>query len=110
MAGYSLNTTATLMCPHGGTVQTISTNSRASAAAAPIACADDSFVIAGCPFQIGGAPSPCVRVQWLAADCRVRVGGSATLSQSCAGLCLNGAGLAQGAVVVVSTQSRVRSQ
>ena len=110
MSGCSLNTTATLQCPHGGMVQAISTNTRTKAGSAPITRKDDTFIITGCPFQVASAPSPCVRVQWLIADSRVKINGSATLSQSSTGLCLSAAGAAQGNVIVANTQTRVRSQ
>jgi hypothetical protein len=110
MAGYSLNTTATLQCPHGGMVQAISTNTRTKAGSAPLTRSDDAFIITGCSHQISGMPSPCVRVQWLIADNRVKVNGSATFSKSSVGLCLSGAGAAQGNVMVVNTQTRVKSQ
>jgi hypothetical protein len=110
MSGNSVNTTATLQCPHGGMVQIISTNIKARAGGAPLARRDDSFVVTGCPYQMGTVPSPCVRVQWLITDSRVKVNNSATVSQSSTGLCLSAAGAPQGNVLVVNTQTRVRSQ
>jgi hypothetical protein len=114
MSGNSLTTAATLQCPHGGTVQIISTNTRATAGGAPLALATDTFTIAGCPFQIpvgtGTVPSPCVRVQWTVTDLRNAVGGAPTLSFSSVGLCLAATQVPQGPVVIAATQSRVSSQ
>lgn len=110
MAGHSLNTASTLLCPHGGMAQAISTNTRSRAGPSPLATDSDTFVITGCPYQVSGAPSPCVRVQWLIADSRVKVNGSATLSKSSTGLCLSAAGAPQGNVMVVNTQTRVQSR
>ena len=71
----------------------------------------DTFTIAGCPFVLpGGAPSPCVVVQWIAPDQRVSAGGAATLSSGSVGLCLNAAQVPQGPVQVVATQARVSTR
>jgi len=74
MAGGVLTITSTLMCPHGGSVQIISANTRVRIASTPAALATDQFLIVGCPFQIpvgvGTIPSPCLTVQWLASDLR----------------------------------------
>ena len=104
MAGNSLTIASTLQCPHGGTVIIISTNMRVRAGA-PIATAADVFTIAGCL-----ASNPCLTVQWLVPDMRVRVNGIPTLSRSSLGLCLNGVQIPQGPVVILNTQLRVKSQ
>lgn len=112
MAGNSLNITATLQCPHGGTVQIVSANTRVKAAGAPLALATDTFVVAGCSFQIPAVvpiPSPCVTVQWIVPDVRGKVNSTPTLSLTSVGLCLSAAQVPQGPVVVVSTQPRVSS-
>ena len=110
MAGYSLTTTSSLQCPHGGMVQIISTNTRSFADSAPLASDTDNFVVTGCPFQMGTVPSPCVRVQWLISDSRVTINGSRSLSRSSTGLCLSAAGAPQGTVIAINTQSRVQSR
>jgi hypothetical protein len=113
MAGNSLTIEASLQCPHGGTVQIASSNSKTSADGAFMATATDTFAIIGCPFQIPATPpipSPCLTVQWLVTDMRVTVNGSATLSMSSTGLCLSGAQVPQGPVIIASTQAKVSSQ
>ena len=110
MAGHSLNINSSLQCPHGGTVQIISTNTRTQAGGAFMASPTDTFVIMGCPFQLPGpVPSPCVSVRWLVHDARVKVNGNPTLSRSSAGICLSAAQIPQGPVAVVSTQAKVQS-
>jgi hypothetical protein len=111
MAGNTLNVNASLQCPHGGSVKIVSTNTRV-VAGAPIATSSDTFIVSGCPFQIPATPpipSPCVSVRWVVSDSRVKVGGSATLSQASTGLCLNAAQVPQGTVKVVTTQTHVSS-
>jgi len=103
----ALTTAASIQCPHGGTVQVVTTNTRASAGSA-IAVAGD-MPISGCPFQIPAAapiPSPCITVKWIVPDVRVKAGGTATLSQASVGLCFSAQQVPQGPAVVVSTQSK----
>lgn len=112
MAGNTITVNAGLQCPHGGSVRIVSTKTRAMANSAPIATSTDTFIVSGCPFQIPATPpipSPCVSVRWIVSDSRVKVNGSATLSQSSAGQCLNAAQVPQGPVVVVNTQTSVSS-
>jgi hypothetical protein len=97
-----LTTASTLMCPHGGTV-TGSPGATHAAADAVVLRASDTFTIAGCPFNVAGAPSPCVSVLWVVPATRVKHGGDFVLNQSSVGLCLGAA--PQGTVIVASTQS-----
>lgn len=109
MAGKTTTINTSFQCPHGGMVQIITTNTRASAAGGFIATVADTFVVSGCPFQIPATPpipSPCVTVQWIVPDMRVKVNGSPSISQSSAGLCLSAAQVPQGPVVLVNTQQR----
>ena len=110
MAGNTLNISSVLMCPHGGSVQIISTNTRVKVAGAPAALATDQFLIVGCPFIIGLVPSPCVTVRWILTDMRTKVNSTFTLSMSSVGLCQNAAQVPQGPVIIVNTQPRVKSQ
>lgn len=114
MAGHTLNVASTLQCPHGGSVQIISANTRVKVDGAFAALATDQFLISGCPFQIpvgvGTVPSPCVTVQWILTDLRSKVNSTPTLSKSSVGLCLAATQLPQGPVVIVNTQSRIQSQ
>jgi hypothetical protein len=110
MPGQSLTVASTLMCPHGGTALIVTTNSRASAGAL-LATASDSVTIAGCPFTLPGpAPSPCVTVQWVVPEMRVKIGGAPGLDTSSVGLCLSAAGAPQGPVIVQATQPRMSGQ
>lgn len=109
MAGNTLTTASTLMCPHGGTVSAMPGSPRAQAGAA-ILRSSDTFVVAGCPFTTpAGTPNPCVTVRWIAPDTRVQAGGP-TLSSGSTGLCLSAAGVPQGPVQVVAQQTRASTR
>jgi hypothetical protein len=113
MAGNSVTIADSLQCPHGGTVQIVPSNPRALVNGIPVATISDTFLISGCPFQIPATPpipSPCLTIQWAAADQRTKVNGVPTVSQSSQGLCMGATGAPQGPVVIVSTQTRVQSQ
>ena len=113
MSGQLLTTQATLMCPHGGSVSIVSSNSKANAGAA-LALANDTFTIAGCTFQVpAGAstvPHPCVKVQWFLTNSKTMVNNTPTLSTGSKGLCLAADQAPQGAVVIVQTQARASAQ
>jgi hypothetical protein len=104
-----LNTSSILMCPHGGTVSAISSNARTKAAGDFILRSSDTFLIAGCPFNLV-VPHPCVQVQWVHADTQSQVVGDFTLSKQSVGLCVAADLAVQGAVLIVSTQPRVSGQ
>jgi len=110
MAGNTLNINSSLQCPHGGTVQIISSNVRVKVDNAYAALATDQFIVAGCPFIIGLVPSPCITVQWILTDLRSKVSSTATLSQGSVGLCLNAMQAPQGPVVILNTQTKAKTQ
>lgn len=101
-----LTAASTMMCPHGGTVTATPGSSRAQAAG-PILRGSDTFVIAGCPFNISGAPNPCVSVTWVQTATRVKHGGDFALNQSSVGLCVAGDQAPQGTVLIAATQTSV---
>jgi hypothetical protein len=76
MGAALLTTASVLMCPHGGSVSIITSNTQATAGGSPLVRTSDTFIIAGCPFTLPGpVPSPCVSVQWMQADTRSQAGG-----------------------------------
>jgi hypothetical protein len=99
MAGATLTLAASLQCPHGGIVQPVPSNTRATAQGSPILTAGDTMTVIGCTFTIGVVPSPCVQVQWVTPDAQVQAG-SPTLSAASVGLCVSAAGAPQGPVTV----------
>jgi hypothetical protein len=96
-----LTASATMMCPHGGTVTATPGSTRAQAGA-PILRGSDTFIVAGCTFQISGAPNPCVSVQWVQTATRVKHGGDFALNESSTGLCLAATQAPQGSVIIAS--------
>lgn len=101
-----LTAASALMCPHGGTVLPSPGSTRAQAGS-PILRSSDTFTIAGCPFNVGSNPHPCMTVQWVTPATRVKHGGDFVLNQSSVGLCLAGDQAPQGPVTVNSTQPQV---
>ena len=101
-----LTAASTMMCPHGGTVIATPGSTRAQAGA-PVLRGSDTFTIAGCTFQVAGAPHPCMSVNWVQTATRVKHGGDLVLNQSSVGLCVAGDQTPQGPVVISSTQPSV---
>lgn len=101
-----LTTASVLMCPHGGTVSIVSSNTRALAQAALVR-PSDTFTIAGCAFSTPAGPHPCVRVQWMVSALRVKAGGDFALNTSSVGMCLAADSAPQGTVLIQTTQPKV---
>ena len=103
---------ASILCPHGGQVTIISTNTRVRVGGQAVAVMNDTFVVAGCPFQVpigvGVKPQPCVTVRWLTPAARVRVNGQPVILQTSSGLCQSVEQIPQGPPVVAYAQPRVR--
>jgi hypothetical protein len=104
-----LTAASVMMCPHGGMVAASPSNSNATAAA-PILAGSDTCTIAGCTFNISGAPHPCVSVQWVVTATRVQRAGAMVLNASSVGLCLAADQTPQGSVLISSTQASVTGQ
>jgi len=97
---------ATVLCAHAGQAQATSPNPRVRVGGQPVVTQPAPFAVAGCPFNIAGAPSPCVTAQWVTAAVRVRAGGLPVLLQDSQSICApNGTPL-----TIVMTQVRVRGQ
>ena len=105
-----LNTSSIMMCPHGGTVTAITSNTQVMAGGDPVVCASDTFLIAGCPFLIVLVPHPCIRVQWVQTDLESQVLGDFTLNEESVGLCIAADGAPQGAVLISFTQPQVSGE
>jgi hypothetical protein len=109
MAGL-LNTDSVMMCPHGGQVQAVTSNTRVQAAGAYLLRSSDTFIISGCAFMLGPSPHPCMLVQWVQPAAESRVMNDFTLTEESTGLCVAADQAVQGPVSVVTTQMRVSGQ
>ena len=100
-----LNSASMMMCPHGGTVNAISSNTHSKAVSNAVLRSSDTFIVAGCTFAPGGSPHPCVQVKWVQTNQRSKTD-AFTLSQESVGFCVAGDQAVQGTVLVSSTQTR----
>ena len=99
----------TAICPHGGSVTVISTNTRVKVMGLFVAVMGDTYTIAGCPFVAPGPkPQPCIKIQWLVPATRVKVMGKQVLLKSSTGLCQSAEQIPQGPPNVIMTQMRVK--
>ncbi len=104
MPGFVLHSGATVLCLHGGQAQPTTPNPRVKVGGQPVVTQAAPYTIAGCPFNVGGAPSPCVTAQWVVGAVRVFAGGQPLLLQDSQAVCTpNGTPLN-----VVVTQVRVK--
>ena len=100
-----LTIASSLMCPHGGTVQIISANTRVTAGGDYLARSSDTFVIAGCAFTLPPAvPSPCLQVQWAQTAEQSQTMGDFNLTEASVGFCLAATQAPQGTVLITTTQ------
>jgi hypothetical protein len=110
MAGL-LNASSVMMCPHGGTVSAITSNTQVKAAGDFVLRQSDTFMITGCPFTLpSGTPHPCVEVQWVEAALLSQVLSDSTLTEESVGLCLAPDQVVQGTVLISFTQQQTDGQ
>lgn len=108
--GGMLTQASTLMCPHGGTITAIPSDPSVKADGSTIAQSTDSFVIAGCAFNIAGAPQPCIRVQWITTANQVKGRSAFALTLESVGLCIGASGAPQGPVQITNTQQKASAR
>jgi hypothetical protein len=102
-----LTTASMMMCPHGGTVQVISANTKVKAAGGYLLRSTDTFMIVGCPFVLGIPPHPCVRVQWVQPALQSKTIGNPNLTMESVGLCVAADQAVQGTVLINTAQPKV---
>lgn len=107
MPGFLFHVGASAICPHGGQVQVISTNTRVLVNGTPVATMGDTYMVAGCVFTVGPKPQPCVLVRWLVPATRVLINGQPAILQLSTGLCQSAEQIPAGPPTVVATQTRV---
>lgn len=102
-----LTMSSVMKCPHGGTVNPITTNTQVQAAGDFVLRSTDTFLIAGCTFTIGLDYHPCVEVQWEQSALRSKVMSDFTLTEENLGWCVASDNAKQGAVIISPTQIQV---
>jgi hypothetical protein len=108
--GGLLTASSVLMCPHGGTVQIVSTDTRVKAGGDFVLRSSDTFVVVGCPLTLGTVYHPCATVNWLVPALRSKAMGDDTLTEESVGFCQAADQAVQGTVLVNFTQPRVEGQ
>jgi hypothetical protein len=112
MAGFFLDVAATVICPHGGTVQINTGSLRVHVGGVPLVLAGEHHAVTGCPGAPGTAGGPCTRVVWgipHGRTLRVMVDGKpAMLVEPGAGMCVDLSGAPQGPAIISSSQAKVR--
>jgi hypothetical protein len=108
--GAFLNTSSVLQCPHGGSVNIVTSNSKVKADGDYVVRSNDTFIIGGCSFMLGNSPHPCVEVQWVTTAQKNQVVNDKVLTEDSVGLCVAGDKAPQGSVTISSTQSKVKGQ
>ena len=102
-----LTTASTVMCPHGGTAQLITSNTDAVIDGAPALLQTDLHPNVGCTFT-PVAYSLCVSIRWVTGATQTTVRQVPVLLQNSVGLCLNAAQAPQGTALVVQVQQRAK--
>lgn len=103
MPGFLLHLGATVQCAHAGQAQPTVTNPRVLVNGQPIVMQPTPYIVAGCPFNVSGAPSPCVTASWVTGATRILSNGLPVLLLDSQAICApNGTPL-----LILSTQTRV---
>lgn len=87
MPGPLLHVGATVLCAHAGQAQPTAPNPRVLVSGQPIVTQPTLYSIAGCPFNVSGAPSPCVTAQWVTGATRVLSNGVPVLLMDSQAIC-----------------------
>jgi hypothetical protein len=98
------------MCPHGGQVQVVPSQTRLMLGGQPALLVSDLMVIVGCPFTVGTKYQPCVTVEWTGPATRAQINGQALLLQTSVGLCKSAENLPQGTVLMTGVQTKVKAE
>jgi hypothetical protein len=100
-----------MQCPHAAPATIVPSQPRVLVTGQPVTTMVSLITVAGCPFNVSGAPHPCVTVKWLMPAARVLVGGQpAAVVPSPGpgpGLCLAPDQAPQGPPIVATVQPRV---
>jgi hypothetical protein len=101
-----LTAASTVMCPHAGQAQLITSNTEWLIDGVPALLQTDVHPIVGCTFAPGGIYTPCIMIRWVNGATQMQLRGVPVLLQDSVGLCLNAAQVPQGTALVVQVQTR----
>jgi hypothetical protein len=104
-----LTAASTVMCPHAGQAQLLTTNTEALIGGAPVLLLTDVHPVVGCAFAPGGVYTPCVSIRWVTGATQTAVRGAPVLLQNSVGLCQNAAQVPQGTAIVMQTQQQAKA-
>lgn len=110
MPGPAAQFGAVAICPHGGQITAITSNTRVLLTGMPALTQGDTFLVAGCAFAVGPKPQPCLTARWMVVATRVTVMGQPVVIQPGVGLCFSAEQIPQGPPTIVSAQPRVIAQ
>lgn len=108
MAAFILQMGCTIQCPHGGMTTVTTSNTKVKVDGAFALLVADTFIIAGCPLNVLGAPHPCVTIQWQNEAKKVKVTGKPVLLQNSIGLCKAADQVVQGTATIAGFQTKVK--
>ena len=103
MPGYLLHVGAQVTCLHGGQAQPTTPNPQVLVGGQMTVTQAPPYAVAGCPFNVLGAPVPCVTAQWITAALRITSNGQPLLLMDSQAICIpNGT-----PVMIAGTQTLV---
>lgn len=110
MGSSVLDLGCTISCPHGGQATVIPSNKSVKVGGKFVLLVNDTMIIGGCSFNVFGAASPCLTIQWTAPAASDTVNGTPVLLESSVGMCLNAANTPQGTAIVSGVQTKVSGE
>ena len=103
MPGFLVHVGASVQCSHFAPAQPTAPNPRVLVSGQPTVTMPTPYAIAGCTFNVSGAPSPCLTGQWLTASTRVFSNGQPLVLLDSQSVCApNGTPM-----LIIATQTRV---
>jgi hypothetical protein len=105
MPGFLVHVGANVTCAHGAPAQPTVPNPRVLVSSAPTTLQTPPYVVTACPFNVAGAPSPCVTGTWVRGALRVRSNSVPLLLMDSHAVCVPNAT----PLLILQTQTRVRA-
>jgi len=99
-----------IMCPHGGNVLLLTSNTKLLVENVPALIESDIYSVTGCPFTVGSKYSPCVKVEWNQGALKAKSNEISILVNSSMGKCTNLEGALQGMALIINTQLKADVQ